>query len=126
MATGQKTCLIHQMTGEFLLANNIAVVDGWKHSIKPEEAELLMARICITYLMFPVFGKNSDRINLVDDSTQRDNTISLKPDVYSYLSNVASFWATHYRRAQWMSTNTLAVSLHRPIFGSPSAHSLGT
>ena len=56
----QKIYLIHQTAKDFLIAKTEALTDQWKHSIKPVESDLLMARACITYLQFTVFNDGSD------------------------------------------------------------------
>jgi hypothetical protein len=77
----QKVNLIHQTAKEFLVAKSKAINGRGKHSIHPAELELLMARTCVTYLMFTVF----------DDNLHKRQT-----ENHGYFAYAASFWATHY------------------------------
>ena len=84
----QKVYLIHQTAKEFLVAKDQVLLGSWKHSISAMESEFLMARICITYLMFRSFG----------DDFKADTAAAIKE--YGYLEYAASFWGTHYKEAQ--------------------------
>src|SRR5205814_8717517 len=60
----QKVYLIHQTAREFLVAKNEVLAGRWKHSLDPVGSDLLMARICVTYLMFTAFeDRKSTRLN---------------------------------------------------------------
>src|SRR5204863_8437901 len=60
----ERIYLIHQTAKEFLIGENatgesVRPVDSgkgsWKHSLEPTESNLVLAKICISYLLFPVF-----------------------------------------------------------------------
>jgi ankyrin repeat domain-containing protein 50 len=103
----QKVYLIHQTAKEFLVTRNSSLCDGWKHSLQPIESNLVLARICITYLMFTDF--NDDRVD--------DSSISLATESSSLFPYAAKFWTIHYRQAQQTASDELlrsVVSLFEP------------
>jgi ankyrin repeat protein len=100
----QKVYLIHQTAKEFLVAKN-EVLDGWKHSLDPVESELVIARTCISYLMFDEFGDG-----LVSDSTSHNFNIQKQTGSRGYLNYAAEFWAMHYRKAQERATSKIIQS----------------
>jgi ankyrin repeat domain-containing protein 50 len=100
----QKVYLIHQTAKEFLIAKSEVLLGGWKHSLDPMESELLMARICITYLMFTVFDDH-----LFGEATS--SAIDKQTQNHGYLSYAASFWAFHHRQAQRGATKELLQSV---------------
>ena len=87
----QKVYLIHQTAKDFLVAKDQALLGGWKHSISPVESSFLMARICITYLMFRTFEDE-----FIDDTEHHRASIKQ----HGYREYAASFWGIHYREAQ--------------------------
>jgi ankyrin repeat protein len=91
----QKVYLIHQTAKEFLVAKN-EVLDGWKHSLDPVESELVIARTCISYLMFDEFGDG-----LFSDPPKGSR---------GYLDYAAEFWAMHYQKAQERATSKIVQS----------------
>jgi len=96
----QKVYLIHQTAKEFLVAKDQALLGSWKHSLSAMESEFLMARICITYLMFRSFR----------DDFKDDTAAAIKQ--HGYLEYAASFWGIHYKEAQSrMSNATLQSAL---------------
>jgi len=101
----QKVYLIHQTAKEFLVAKN-EVLDGWKHSLDPVESELVIARTCISYLMFDEFGDG-----LVGDSASHDFNIQKQTGSRGYLNYAAEFWAMHYRKAQGRATSKIIQSV---------------
>jgi ankyrin repeat protein len=106
----QRVYLIHHTAKEFLIAKDGALLGSWKQSLSPGESELLMTRICITYLMFTIFRdpfiKNDLYYYMVDDSyadaiIARYNTaIKQQVKIHGYLEYAANFWGTHYKKAQ--------------------------
>ena len=113
----QKVYLIHQTAKEFLIAKSEAVVGRWQHSIDLVASELLMARICIIYLMFTIFDDG-----FVGETTSHRFAIKQPTENHGYLSYAARFWATHYRRAQKRATGEILQSVlkicdtHSPRF----------
>ncbi|KAF2815263.1 FabD/lysophospholipase-like protein, partial [Mytilinidion resinicola] len=94
----QKVYLIHQTAKEFLLAQSEICSGVWKHSIKPAESELIVARTCITYLLFTEFGSNFDTRG--KSQTEKDLKVKAIIENHHFLSYAASQWATHFRKAQ--------------------------
>ncbi|KAF2790688.1 hypothetical protein K505DRAFT_351801 [Melanomma pulvis-pyrius CBS 109.77] len=86
----QNVYLIHQTAKEFLLAQTETCSEGWKYSIEPAESDLVIARTCITYLLFTEFYSNSDTIRELQALKKK----------HHFLSYAASQWATHFRKAQ--------------------------
>ena len=94
----QKVYLIHQTAKEFLLAQTEICSGEWKYSIKPAESELVVAKQCITYLLFAEFGSN---LNIGGNHQGEDyHKIEAITEKYQYLSYAASQWAAHFRKAQ--------------------------
>jgi ankyrin repeat domain-containing protein 50 len=89
----QKVYLIHQTAKEFLLAKNEVTVDKWKHSFIPMESEILMARICVVYLLFTEFDRAMDH-----------KSAAVK---YDFLEYAACSWASHYRKSQYGATEQM-------------------
>jgi ankyrin repeat protein len=102
----KKIYLIHQTAKEFLLTKDQPLLGGWKHSLSLEKSELLMARICTTYLMFTIFTKSSLEYTFNRAGAYRDFRGFLDLAVerhvknHSYLNYAASFWSIHYKNAQ--------------------------
>jgi ankyrin repeat protein len=105
----KKIYLIHQTAKEFLLTKDQLLQGGWKHSVSLEKSELLMARICTTYLMFTVFTKPSYEYtfnharangNSRGIKGRRDLAVELHLKKHGYYNYAASFWTIHYKAAQ--------------------------
>jgi hypothetical protein len=99
-----KIYLIHQTVKEFLVRNKLAAQpfkrapcsEGiWKHSLEITESNLVLAMICITYLLFAEFRSYP---LTVDD---RDSRHEIETKVYQYtrrhgfLDYAAKHWTTH-------------------------------
>jgi ankyrin repeat protein len=90
-----KIYLIHQTAKEFLVRRTFAAQPAklvtspgtWKHSLEPAESNLVLAKICISYLRFPRHIRN------VLDQLSEDR----KSDFLGYAS---IFWAQHFREAK--------------------------
>jgi ankyrin repeat protein len=91
-----KVYLLHQTAKDFLVAKGKISTGGWKHSLAPVESELVMARICITYLIMTTFDGGPN---------QRHKA------TYSFLDFTASFWVTHYRQVQGKESQELLQSV---------------
>jgi hypothetical protein len=89
----QKVYLIHQTAKEFLLAKNEVTVGKWKHSLIPMDSEILMARICVVYLLFTEFARATDH-----------KSAAVK---YDFLEYAACSWASHYRESQYSATEQM-------------------
>jgi ankyrin repeat protein len=97
----QKIYLIHQTAKEFLLTNNEPSIGRWKQSLTLFDSELLVAKICITYLNFTVF----------DDGSVESEPVTQNIKNHGLLGYAASFWATHYRQTQSRATTELLQSV---------------
>ena len=111
----QKAFLIHQTAKDFLLAQSLDSATGrqhspeletrWQHSLEPVESELVMARSCIAYLMLAVY--NDDLL------FQRKNSkaaVNGRAEGHDFLDYAASFWTTHFRKAQSIATDMTSRS----------------
>jgi hypothetical protein len=100
-----KVYLIHQTAKEFLIANeavtsqNEAPSSRWKHSIDPAESELVLARVCVTYLMLSFLDEPGDSPSSTPSTGERN--------LFSYASE---FWAAHFQKAQHRATKELVQS----------------
>ena len=107
----QKVYLIHQTAKEFLVGQEEVLLGSWKHSFSPLESEVIMARICITYLMFRVFEDESmsdalsertalDQHRVFEDESMFDALSERTAlDQHGYLEYAANFWGTHYKES---------------------------
>jgi ankyrin repeat domain-containing protein 50 len=102
----QKVYLIHQTAKEFLLAKTETYSGVWKHSIKLAESELIVAKICITYLLFAEFSSGFD-IGRQPQKSKAEQYI----DKHHYLGYAASQWAIHYQKAQAIADHGMLQSI---------------
>ena len=93
----QKVYLIHQTAKEFLLAKTEMCSGVWKYSIEPAVSELIIARTCITYLLFTEFSIDLD----IGEKSRpkRESKVKHHTDKHHYLGYAASQWALHYQKA---------------------------
>lgn len=105
--------LIHQTAREFLLSNSNPVMSSqdqnytrvWKHSIKLEASNLILARICIWYLLFAVFEIEGLKPPPGLSGGPIRSGVPPKKDILDYtsthpfLSYAANYWALHFREA---------------------------
>ena len=101
--------LIHQITREFLLFSHISTepvhdksyAGNWKHSLKFEESNLVLAQACIWYLLFTVFDAEPLKF-----TQKTQNPVPVKDDVLNYttrhmfLEYAAEYWSVHLREAK--------------------------
>jgi len=106
--------LIHQTAREFLLSNSKPVMSSqdqnytrvWKHSLTLEGSNLILARICIWYLLFAVFEVEHLKPPPSSSGGPRRGGAPSKKDILDYtsthpfLSYAANYWALHFREAQ--------------------------
>lgn len=94
-----KVFLIHQTAKEFLQWNQEVSeppTGMWKHSLKPEESNSLLAGICVRFLMFDDFE--------TDPALPRDNQYCGKR---VFLVYAAMFWAEHLKSSPIEQQNAL-------------------
>ena len=103
--------LIHQTAREFLLFsfNSVEPVHDesyagyWKHSLKLEESNLILAQACIWYLLFTVFEAKP-----LEFKQKTRNPSPRKEDVLDYINRnrhvfleyAAEYWSVHFRAAK--------------------------
>lgn len=90
-----KVYLIHQTAKEFLLAKKELGSGIWRHSIEPAVAELIIAKTCITYLLFDEFCTDWGLESYFPKMKAKAYT-----DEYHYLDYAASQWGSHFGKAQ--------------------------
>jgi ankyrin repeat protein len=108
----QKVYLIHQTAKEFLVAKDQVLCNSWKQSLSATESELLMARICITYLMFESFDSSFidstfDESSFDVDRERYDPSVKHSVEQHGYLEYAATFWCFHYKKVQNTAPNEL-------------------
>ena len=108
-----KVYLIHQTAKEFLIfgdsvdqvAGNIhANPDKWKHSLRPCDSNLVLAKSCMTYILFTTFESNplwSPRspASWYDDRISRQK-IGQYTDKHDFLDYAAKCWFIHLQQAK--------------------------
>ena len=101
--------LIHQTAREFLLFsyNSIESIHdesyagSWKHSLKLEESNLILAQACIWYLLFSIFEAEP-----LAFTQKTKNPAPIKDDVLNYtmrhifLEYAAEYWSVHLRESK--------------------------
>ena len=104
--------LLHQTAKEFLVASLdsipvekhlVSSPGAWKHIMEPSESNLVLAKICITYLLFSVFESDP----LTPNKEENPLYISYMKKHYFY-SYAAQTWPTHFRLAK--DTHELSLS----------------
>ncbi len=107
--------LIHQTAKKFLIHENaiepVSSGNGsWKHSLEPTESNLVLAEICIRYLLFSELESDSlvsDEIEVWDTQRQVVEGVT-KHDLLDYS---AKHWATHFRKAESEQRTILKLAL---------------
>ncbi|KAI9853440.1 MAG: hypothetical protein M1813_002224, partial [Trichoglossum hirsutum] len=103
----ERIYLIHQTAREFLICENatgesMGPVDSgkgsWKHSLEPTESNLVLAKICISYLLFPVFETHP----LVIRGRPIVEQVGRYTAQHDFLDYSAKHWAAHFRGAKIM------------------------
>ena len=105
--------LIHQTAREFLLFNSSSATatqpqryaQDWKHSLVLEESNLILARICVWYLLFAVFEvehlkplKDPNGDAMWNEARSETNILDYMSE-HPFLSYAAQYWAFHFREA---------------------------
>ncbi len=107
--------LIHQTAKEFLIHENaiepVSSGNGsWKHSLEPTESNLVLAEICIRYLLFSEHESDSlvsDEIEVWDTERQVEKDVTK----HNLLDYSAKHWATHFRKAKSERRKILKLAL---------------
>jgi hypothetical protein len=85
----------------FLIAKSQTLDGCWRQYLDPMESELLIAKVCVTYLMFTAFENgliDDTRISMDETWQHYDGERSLRIENHGILNYAASFWATHLKR----------------------------
>ena len=95
-----KLYLLHQTAKEFLVASSDPISAGkhlgssprsWKHTIEPSESNFILAKACITYLLFSIF-----EIDPLKTRERRHSVHSKYMEKHYFLSYAAQNWPTHF------------------------------
>jgi ankyrin repeat protein len=112
-----KIYLIHQTAKDFLVCRGITDENNphgaWKHTLVPEESNLIVARICLSYLLLDVFEQQP--LLLDDGSSHEDisSTVDGYMEQHAFLDYAANEWFTHLREAKTRGDSaTLENALH--------------
>jgi ankyrin repeat domain-containing protein 50 len=104
----RKVYLIHQTAKEFLVPGTVAVQPVtcgdscptiWKHSLQPGESNLVLAKICISYLLFDAFERDPLVKEQVVYSKIRER-VERYTNKHDFLDYSAKHWATHFRETK--------------------------
>ncbi|KAI9767544.1 MAG: hypothetical protein M1840_005581 [Geoglossum simile] len=92
-----KIYLVHQTAKEYLTSDSAAPVTGtWKHSLHPLKSNLILAEICVSYLLFDVF--ESQPLVIASKEGERAQ-VAQYISKYEFLDYAARNWAAHFRAA---------------------------
>ncbi|KAH0536220.1 hypothetical protein FGG08_006887 [Glutinoglossum americanum] len=100
-----KVYLIHQTAKEFLICKDIVKNPRsmtWEHSLEPGESNFILAKICISYLLFDVFESQPLDIDVNSVISAEVNRYTEK---HHFLDYAAKHWAFHFKGAG-ISTDT--------------------
>lgn len=105
-----KIYLIHRTAKEFLISskpegkvNHNSSPTSWKNSLDVDKSNLIIAKICISYLRFSLYENRFQEL-LQDDSRESSSRAwdYLKQCIkqHALLDYAASYWATHFQQAE--------------------------
>ncbi|KAH0559465.1 hypothetical protein GP486_004019 [Trichoglossum hirsutum] len=102
-----KIYLIHQTAREFLVRENAPVrpargIDPrwkWAHSLEPGESNLVLAKICISYLQFSVFESHALVVDRAEEHWNYLGTAARYAYEHCFLDYAAKHWADNFRKA---------------------------
>ncbi|KAI9762073.1 MAG: hypothetical protein M1840_001482 [Geoglossum simile] len=111
--------LIHQTAKEFLILEGatggpVRPIDSirgpWKHSLEPTESNLILAKICASYLLYPAFESDplaiDHRDRFADVQKVRQYT-----EEHDFLFYSANNWASHVREAKIQEETMIPIAL---------------
>jgi ankyrin repeat domain-containing protein 50 len=97
----RKIYLIHQTAKEFLVARKgTASLGIWKYSLETTESELILTKICMSYLLFTIFDSDPLLIRVGASEDDVEKNINQYINDHNFLDYAAKHWAIHYQRAQ--------------------------
>ena len=100
--------LIHQTAKEYLVdRDGINSKRGlWQHSLIPRESNLVVAKVCTSYLLSPIF-ENFPLLWQEDE----DRAVSRYVTEHGFLQYAAQYWDTHLREADTPDPQMLTAAL---------------
>ena len=127
-----KFYLIHQTAKEFLISDQPSDRGGddaggkqWRHSLEPAESNNVLAKICMSYLMFAVFETHPlvlDHNNSQSEEDSQESCISEEEEPedetmkyckeHQLLEYAANHWFSHLREAESMED---PATLHKAL-----------
>jgi ankyrin repeat protein len=99
--------LIHQTAKDFLVCGKDAILRpsrsnssqvDWKHSLEPVESNFVLAKICISYLLFSIFG--SDPLVVNSDWRKMKEATSQYTYKHGFFDYSAKYWSAHFTEAK--------------------------
>jgi hypothetical protein len=106
----KKFYFVHQTAKEFLIKSSncsTSSLGPWRYSLDPAESNLVLAKICISYLLLAIFESHP----LVIDPNMRGlhlkNAVHQYTDRHDFLDYAANHWAVHFRGAKTEDTAML-------------------
>ncbi|PSN69445.1 ankyrin [Corynespora cassiicola Philippines] len=89
--------MIHQTAREFLISETQVRNEGWKHSFKPVQCELVIATSCIC--LIGLIEREKD-FKMAPDSKGNNLDYGLDFVSYKFIAYASRNWTTHFRKAQ--------------------------
>jgi ankyrin repeat domain-containing protein 50 len=114
-----KIYLIHQTAKDFLVAQKAAVLPtsrinasqgSWKHSLHLVESNLVLAEICISYLLFDALKSRPLSMHPEAESKDVQQKVNQYIELNTFLDYAAKHWAGHFREARVKEEMTLVMS----------------
>lgn len=109
-AIDSKIYLIHQTAKDFLVKNDTiqSPTSGiWKHSQESKESNLVLAEICILYLLFTIFESDL----LIVDYGDVQWHVNRYTNRHGLLDYSAKHWSVHFREAKITDGSTVGLAL---------------
>ena len=109
-----KIYLIHQTAKEFLVKNDSIQplsVGIWRYSLEPRESNLIIAKICILYLLFTIFERDPLIIDDRVPSYEVQSHVSRYANRHDLLDYAAKHWSVHFRGAKITNEEIVALAL---------------
>ena len=103
-----KVYLIHQTAKEFLVPKRDSCRMGWKHSLRPQDSNLVLAETCISYLLFAEFEMRP--LVIGPEFKTWEGIVDQYSNKYDFLDYAAKHWAFHFREAKIKDEGALLMS----------------
>ena len=102
--------LVHQTAKEFLAKPSncsASSLGRWKYSLDPAESNLVLAKICISYLLFDIFESHPLVIDPNVERADLKKAVDQYTNGHDFLDYAANHWAVHFRGAKTEETAML-------------------